>query len=127
MFAKTLKSKFTPNYTKFTPNLPIRTINFSKKSMFSTLKNKRSQKFTGSTQNPEKFIETSNQPIRMNIFPNKKYLVTQKCKRAKNSYEGYPTEFAGSTQNHKKSIGTPNLPIKTNIFLKKKVCLVPKK
>jgi hypothetical protein len=127
MFAKTLKTKFTPNYTKFTPNLPIRTINFSKKSMFSTLKNKRSQKFTGSTQNPEKFIETSNQPIRMNIFPNKKYLVTQKCKRAKNSYEGYPTEFAGSTQNHKKKYRNTKSTNQDEHFPKKKVCLVPKK
>jgi hypothetical protein len=29
--------------------------------------------------------------------------------RAKNSYEGHPTEFAGSTQIPKKIIGTSNL------------------
>jgi hypothetical protein len=31
-------------------------------------------------------------------------LVPQKCKGAKYSYGGYPTEFAGSTQNPKKNI-----------------------
>jgi hypothetical protein len=49
---------------------------------------------------------------------------TLKCKEAKNSYEGNPTEFAGSTQNLKKIIGAPNLPIRTKIF-PKTVCLVP--
>jgi hypothetical protein len=49
----------------------------------------------------------------------KVFLVLQKCKGAKNSLEGYPTEFAGSTQNPKKLIETPNLPIKTKIFPKK--------
>jgi hypothetical protein len=29
-------------------------------------------------------------------------VVPQMCTRAKNSYEGYPTEFAGSTQNPRK-------------------------
>jgi hypothetical protein len=33
--------------------------------------------------------------------------VLQKCKGARNSYRGYPTE--GSTQNPKKIIGTPNI------------------
>jgi hypothetical protein len=50
----------------------------------------------------EKNIETSNQPIRTNIFPKNVCLVPQKCKGVKNSYGGYPTEFAGSTQNLKK-------------------------
>jgi hypothetical protein len=51
--------------------------------MFSTLKRKGAKnsyedyptKFAGSTQNPEKNIETSNQPIRTNFFPKKIYLV----------------------------------------------------
>jgi hypothetical protein len=30
------------------------------------------------------------------------YFIPSKCKGAKNSYGGYPTEFAGSTQNVKK-------------------------
>jgi hypothetical protein len=51
-------------------------------------------------------------------------LVPQKCKGAKNSYGGYPTEFAGSTQNPKKMTGRPNLPIKKKI-VPKKICLVP--
>jgi hypothetical protein len=41
-------------------------------------------------------------------------------KRAKNSYEGYPTEFAGSTQNHEKMK-------QQNEKFKKKVCSVPQK
>jgi hypothetical protein len=51
----------------------------------------------------EKIIETSNQPIRTNIFPKKIYLVPQKWQGVQNSYGGYPTEFAGSTQNPKKN------------------------
>jgi ribosomal protein S17E len=54
------------------------------------------------------------------------FLVPQKCKGAKNSYGGYPTEFAGSTQNFKNIIETSNQPIKTKIF-SKKVCLVSQK
>jgi hypothetical protein len=48
-------------------------------------------------------------------------LIPYKCKGAKNSNGGYPTEFAGSTQNPEKVIGTPNIPIKTNIFPKKTI------
>jgi hypothetical protein len=40
-----------------------RTKNFTKKTMFRTLKS--------STQNPKKIIETPNQPIRTKIFPKK--------------------------------------------------------
>jgi hypothetical protein len=74
----------------------------------------RTTEFASSTWNPEKNIETSNQPIRRSeqTFPKKKNLVPQNCKGAKNSYGGYTTEFAGSTQNPKKIIGTPNLPIR---------------
>jgi hypothetical protein len=53
------------------------------------------------------------------MIPKKVCLVHQKCKKATQSYGGYPTEFAGSTQNPKKNIGTPNILIKTKIFLKK--------
>jgi hypothetical protein len=53
--------------------------------------------------------------------PNQVYIVLQKCKGAKHSYGGYPTEFAGPTQNPKKIIRTPNLPIRTKIFPKKTV------
>jgi hypothetical protein len=53
------------------------------------------------------------------MLPKKVCLVPYKCKGAKNSYEGYPTEFAGSTQNPKKITRTPNLPIKKKIFPKK--------
>jgi hypothetical protein len=76
------------------------------------------------TQNPKKNIGTSNQPFKTKIFPKKVCLVHSKCKGAKNSYGGYPTEFAGLTQNPKKNIGTQNQPIKTKNF-PKKVCLVP--
>jgi hypothetical protein len=54
--------------------------NFSqKKNMFSTLKckgakNSYGAKFAGLTQNSEKIIGTSNQPIRTNIFPKKKFV-----------------------------------------------------
>jgi hypothetical protein len=94
---------------------------------------KRSQKFIWELQdgicklNPKckkKIAGTTNQPIRTKISQKKIYLVTQKCKRAKNSYGDYPTEFAGSTHNPKKIIRIPNLPIKTKNF-PKKICLVP--
>jgi hypothetical protein len=50
--------------------------------------------FAGSTQNPKKNIGTSNQPIKMKIFPKKVCLVPQMCIGAKNSCGGYPTELA---------------------------------
>jgi hypothetical protein len=37
------------------------------------------------------------------IYPKKSMFSTHKCKRAKNSYGGYPTKFADSTQNPKKN------------------------
>jgi hypothetical protein len=48
----------------------------SKKTVFRTLKVERGQKyarteFAGQTQNPEKIIRTSNQPIRTKFFPKK--------------------------------------------------------
>jgi hypothetical protein len=51
--------------------------------MITTQKKKMSQnsyedyptEFAGSTQNPEKNTETSNQPIKKNIFPKQIYLV----------------------------------------------------
>jgi hypothetical protein len=58
--------------------------------------------FAGSTQNPKKNIETSNQPIKTKNFPKKVCLVPENCKGAKNSYGGYATDFAGSNQNPKK-------------------------
>jgi hypothetical protein len=57
--------------------------------------------FAGLTQNSKKIIGTSNQPIRTKIFPTEVCLLRLKCKGAKNSYGGYPTEFAGSIQNSK--------------------------
>jgi hypothetical protein len=45
----------------------------------------------------------------------------KKCKGAKNSYGGYPTEFAGTTQIPKIIIETQN----QDKILSKKVCLVP--
>jgi hypothetical protein len=71
---------------------------FPKKSMFSNLKFVWGYptEFAGSTQNPKKNIETSNQPMRTKTFPKKLYLV--------------PLSL---TQNPKNNIGTSNQPIKT--------------
>jgi hypothetical protein len=56
----------------------------------------------------KRIVGTSNQPIRTKNFPKKLCLVPYKCKGAKNSYGGHPTEFAGSTENPLKIIRTPN-------------------
>jgi hypothetical protein len=64
-----------------TSNQPIRIKNFPKKSIFSILKKKRSQKFVWGLpngiyrpiQNPEKMIGTPNLPNKMKMFP-KKYV-----------------------------------------------------
>jgi hypothetical protein len=64
----------------------------------------------GSTQNPEKIIETPNQSVESRNFSKKVCLVLQKWKEAENSNGGYPTEFANSTQNPEQVIGTSNQP-----------------
>jgi hypothetical protein len=102
--------------------------------MFSTLKVKRSPKFVWELPdgicrlNPKckKIGRTSNQPIKTKKFSTKVFLVPSKCKEAKSSYGGYPTEFASSTQNPTKINETPNLPTETKISLKT-LCFVPQK
>jgi hypothetical protein len=54
-------------------------------------------KFAGSTQNPKTMTGTPNLPIKKKIFPKKVCLVPEKCKGAKNSYEGHPMKFAPGT------------------------------
>jgi hypothetical protein len=106
--------------------LLVRTVqdeHFSKNSMF--LKKEKEPKIVWTWQNLQARPKILKKILKHHInqsertFSQKKiYLVLQKCKGAKNSNGGYPTEFAGSTQNPKKIIETPNLPIKTKIFLK---------
>jgi hypothetical protein len=69
--------------------------------MLSTSKRGYPTEFVDSTQNHHTIsvIGTPNQSIRMNIFKKKVYLVPQKCKGAKNSYEDYSTEFAPNASN----------------------------
>jgi hypothetical protein len=66
-----------------TPNLPIKTKNFSKNCVSYPKKWKGAKnlyggyptEFAGTTQNPKKNIGTSNQPIRTKILPKKECLV----------------------------------------------------
>jgi hypothetical protein len=77
----------------------------STKTMLSTLKVERSSKFILGQPDKicrfdpksKKIIETPNQPIKTKIFRK------EKCKRAKNSYEGYPYV----TEKSKKSLKSP--------------------
>jgi predicted HNH restriction endonuclease len=81
----------TQKYKKVieTPNQPIEK-KISNKSMFSTSKVKRRQKFVwgfptefaDSIQNPKKIIETPNLPNRTKIFPKKSMVSTLKKKRS---------------------------------------------
>jgi hypothetical protein len=76
-------------------------------------------KFSSSTQQHKKVIETPYQPIEIKKISNKRMFSTSKVKRRQKFAWG--TEFPGSTQNPKKVIRTPNLPIRTKFFQKKYV------
>jgi hypothetical protein len=77
-------------------------------------------KFTSSTQNHKKMIETAtNQPIEIKIISNKRMFSTSKVKRSQKFVLGLPDGVCRLNPKSLKIIGTPSLPIRTKIFQKK--------
>jgi hypothetical protein len=61
----------------------------------------------------KKIIGTPNLPIKKKVFPKKVCLNPQKCKGAKNSYWGYPTESApGALKTIELKLSSKNLNLK---------------
>jgi hypothetical protein len=85
-----------------TPNLPIKTKIFPKKSMFSSLKVKRSRIRMAATrwnlQAQPKMLKKIGGTKSTKNFSTKVCLVLWKSKGAKNSYGGYRTGFTGSNE-----------------------------
>jgi hypothetical protein len=87
-----------------TPNLPIRT-KISPKKKYA--KEPKIRKTWRNLQAQHNILKKSSKyqiyQSERKFSKKKQCFVPLKCKGAKNSYRGYPTEFAGSTQNVRKN------------------------